>query len=208
MNNNGFDDILVTTEYGLCIIYDSMQGTIIDQVKAFSRIGINPSEMSYGSDDFYNLLVNPLETETGSLIATLGRTTNAFGNTSLSVMSIGMNEFFIEWTTSSIFINDVRGIASTKESDHSGNFTKLIIPTGVSGSTSKDKIIEIYSLENKTLIDQWELRLYSGMFDITVNYGDQNIYFILTMDIMLILLMIFMEIGKRRFLFSLQDMVY
>ncbi|NHK32498.1 MAG: PQQ-binding-like beta-propeller repeat protein [Asgard group archaeon] len=174
VNNNGFDDILITTEYGLCIIYDSVQGVIIDQVKAFTRLGTNPSEMNYGSEDFYNLIINPLETETGSLIASLGRTANAFGNTSFSIMSIGMNEFFVEWTTSSIFIDDVRGIASTKESDHNGSFTKLIIPTGVSGSSSKDKIVEIYSLENNTKINQWEIRLYSSLFDISYSFGDQE----------------------------------
>ncbi|NHJ48580.1 MAG: PQQ-binding-like beta-propeller repeat protein [Asgard group archaeon] len=173
INSDGYADILITTETGICAIYNVVQGTILSQAQVFTRTSINTYEMTYGQENFYNVIINPLETDTGMLFASLGRTTETFGNISLSVMSVTVSGLFNEWTTSSIEIDDIRRIGSTKSIDHSGNYTKVIFPIG---SNYDSKTIEIYNLENESLVNQWYVNSYSGNIDFQGYFGQkQNI---------------------------------
>jgi outer membrane protein assembly factor BamB len=174
VNSDGFADILITNERGICAIYNAEQGNLLSEVISFTRIAPEEKEMIYGEPDFYNVIINSIETDSRNVIATMGRTSNVFGNNSLSFLNITEMGLQREWTTSTIDITNVRGIASTRATDHTGNYTKLAIPTGISGMSSRDKIIEIYNLENKLKVDQWEVRSYADVLDFESFYGQSR----------------------------------
>ncbi len=173
-NGDNKEDVIISSESGYVSIYDITNGKLLDEVKAFSITGTTHNIAYFGSETFYNVMVFELDSlSSDTQILTLGRGTGTFGNSTVSVIDIEQNEMNVLWSLSSIDIDKVRSVTSHSSQDGNGSFTKLIIPTGVENTTNTF-LIDIYSLENNTLIDQWEISAFTNSLNFDLNSGSES----------------------------------
>ncbi len=175
MNGDGKKDILTTDENGYCAIYDVVSGGLIDRVLAYSRTGPETDQASFGSKDFYNPLSIDVVDDFGlTKVLTAARSDAVFSNLTLSLLNLGMNDLYVDWSLSSVNIEDVRSIATSVATEGNGTYTKMIIPTGIMGSSQFERTIEVYALFNNSLIAQWNLTVLSSESDFQLNFGDTS----------------------------------
>ncbi|TET28093.1 MAG: hypothetical protein E3J70_10445 [Candidatus Heimdallarchaeota archaeon] len=174
MNGDGKKDILTTDENGYCAIYDVITGGLIDRVLAYSRTGTETDQASFGSKDFYNPMSMDVVDDYGlTKVLTASRSDAVFSNLTLSLLNLGMNDLNVDWSISSVNIEDVRSIATSVATEGNGTYTKMIIPTGTMGSSQFERTIEVYALNN-SLIAQWNLTVLTTESDFQLNFGDTS----------------------------------
>lgn len=175
MNGDGKKDILTTDENGYCAIYDVITGGLIDRVLAYSRTGPEADQSTFGSKDFYNPMSMDVVDDYGlTKVLTAARSDAVFSNLTLSLLNLGMNDLYVDWSISSVNIEDVRSIATSVATVGNETYTKMIIPTGIMGSSQFEKTIEVYALFNNSLIAQWNLTVLTSEDDFQLNFGDTS----------------------------------
>ncbi|MHA1442153.1 MAG: outer membrane protein assembly factor BamB family protein, partial [Candidatus Heimdallarchaeota archaeon] len=172
VTGDGKQDILITTETGFTKLYDVATGLFIDQLKIFTRTGLVNSETFYGMESFYNVFAMETDVFPGSnQYLTVGRSSSAFGNSSLSLCSVVGNNLVLDWASSTIDIENVRGIATTEYTNASGSFAKMIVPYGSSTSMSIGQKYGEYFFENRTFIEERYMNCYNQKYEIDVYFG-------------------------------------
>ncbi len=173
-NGDTKDDVIISTETGYVSIFDITNGKLLDEVKAFTAAGTTQDMAYFGSENFYNVMVFELDSlSSDPQILTLGRGTGTFGNSTVSVIDIEQNEMNVLWSLFSINIDEVKSVTSYSSQDANGSFTKLIIPTGTENSTNTF-LIDVYSLENNTLIDQWKISAFTSSMNFDLFSSSQT----------------------------------
>ncbi len=175
MNGDNKKDILTTDENGYCAVYDVVTGVLIDRVLAYSRTGPETEQASFGRKEFYNPISIDVVDDYGlTKVLTLARSDGAFSNLSTALLNLGVNDLFVDWSTSIMNIEDVRSIATSITSDAFGNYTKMIVPSGIMSGSYFERSIEVYALFNYSLIAQWNLSVLTIESDIQLNFGDTS----------------------------------
>ncbi|MHA1655150.1 MAG: outer membrane protein assembly factor BamB family protein [Candidatus Heimdallarchaeota archaeon] len=174
VSSDGKQDLLITNENGYCIIYDAMNGESLSRVKVYSRTGEVPPESYYGSQDFYNVVAYPLSSSSyPGAILTVGRSSVTFGNSSFTLLTLDGDELSIEWTSTSLPSADIRGYAAFEAEDLTGNYTKLITPTGTENENNIREI-EVRSLENNSIVAIWEIPVFCSSFSENFNFMENS----------------------------------
>jgi len=174
VSGDGKQDLLITNENGYCIIYDAVKGEPLSQVKVYSRTGEVPPESYYGSQDFYNVVAYPLFSSSSlGAILTVGRSSATFGNSSFTLLTLDGDKLTIEWTTTSLPSADIRGYAAFEAEDLTGNYTKLIAPTGTEDENNAREI-EVRSLENNSIVALWEIPVFCSSFSENFNFMEKS----------------------------------
>jgi len=172
MNGDDRKDILTTDENGYCAIYDVITGGLIDHVLAYSSSGAVSDQATFGRKEFYNPISMDVISDYGmSKVLTASRSDAVFSNLTLSLLALSMNDLLVEWSISSVNIEDVRSIAT---SIAIGNYTKMVVPVGTMGSSNFERTIEVYSLFNHSLIAQWNISVFTVENDLEINFGDSS----------------------------------
>ncbi len=175
MNGDGKKDILTTDENGFCAIFDVVTGGLIDRVLAYSSTGAETDQASFGSKDFYNPMSMDVVDDYGmTKVLTASRSDAVFSNLTLSLLNLGMNDLYVDWSIASVNIEDVRSIATSVATEGNGTYTKMIIPTGTMGSSQFERTIEVYALFNNSLLAQWNLTVLTTESDFQLDYGDTS----------------------------------
>jgi len=172
VSGDGKQDVLVTTETGYTKLFDITNGIVIDKVKIFTRTGLVDSETFFGMESFYNVFAMDIDSILGSnQYLTVGRSSSTFGNSSLSLCSISGNSITIDWSSTTIDIENVRDIAITEFTNASGTFTKMIVPYGSSNSMSINQKYGAYFFENRTFIEERQLTTFNQKYEIDFEFG-------------------------------------
>ncbi|NHJ32264.1 MAG: PQQ-binding-like beta-propeller repeat protein, partial [Asgard group archaeon] len=172
MNNDFKKDILTTDENGYCAVYDVVTGELIDRVIAYISTGAEQQQATFGSKNFYNPLSIDVVDDYGlTKVFTASRSDAIISNLTLALLNLGMGDLYVDWSINSINIEDVRSIATSVTAS---NYTKVIIPTGVTGSSQFERTIEVYALFNYSLMAQWNLTVLAEENEFQLNFGDSS----------------------------------
>ncbi|MCF2144838.1 MAG: hypothetical protein K9W42_14170 [Candidatus Heimdallarchaeota archaeon] len=167
-------DVLITNENGYCAIYNSVTGNMLTRVQVYSRVGEVPPESSYGSKDFYNVQAFPIgDPSSLPFFLTMSRSSSTFGNNSMVLLSFAGTNLQVDWSTSVLPSNEIRGIASEPAVDFTGEYTRVIFPAGYDGDNN-GKIVEVRSLENNSLLASWEIPVLESSISIDLNLDGES----------------------------------